>query len=125
MVTHKTSASCVTPSLPISSRRYPLLSPPRRRGCQPKTAAKAAVEIGQVVETAIECDVADPALAATRQQRRRLAQPQFVQPHREAGAGLVEQFVDIALRQSGRGGEFLRGKIRLRKTLLQDHQHRL
>src|SRR5229473_3422461 len=105
------------------SRFIPLLSPARRRGRQPKAAAKAAVEIGQVVKTAIECDVADPALSPARQQLRRLAQPQFVQPHGETGAGLVKQFVDVALRQSGRGGEFLRGKIRLGKTFLQDHQH--
>src|SRR5450631_2658719 len=103
----------------------PPLPPPRRRGRQPEAAAKAAVEIGQVVKAAIERDVADPAFAAARQQRRGLAQPQLVQPHRETGAGLKQQFIDIALRQSGRRGQFLRGKIRLGKTLLQDHQHRL
>src|SRR6267378_3376142 len=102
MVTRKASASCVMPSLP--------LSPPRRRGRQPEAAAKAAVEIGQVVKTAIEGNVADPAPAGTYQQIRRLAQPQFGQPHRETGAGLVQQFVDIALRQPGRGGKLLRGK---------------
>src|SRR5690348_7159346 len=60
-----------------------------------------------------------------RQQLRRLAQPQLVEPQRKTCAGLEQQLVDIALRKPGGRGQFLRRKIRLGKTLLQDHQYAL
>src|SRR5256885_11678522 len=109
MVTRNGGASCGKISL--------CLTPPGRCRRKPKTTAETAVEIRQVVKAAVEGDVADPPLARMRQTFGGLAQPQFGQPHRKAGAGLIQQFIDIALRQPGRGGELLCGKIRLGKTL--------
>src|SRR5881394_4020514 len=79
------------------------------RRSETKTPAEAAVEIGQVVETAIERDIADAAVSRPGQQFGGLAQPQFVQPRAETGARLKQQFVDIALRQPRRRGKFLGG----------------
>src|SRR4051812_15877460 len=81
---------------PTVSRRpgFPTLLPSSRRaGRQPEAAAEAAVEIGQVVEAAVEGDVADAAFGLARQQLGRLAQAQFIQAHGEAGARFIEQFV--------------------------------
>src|SRR5439155_14039714 len=98
MVTRMRGASCVKLSLRIrvlifDANRSPptdqvrghaslesALSPPRRRRRQAEAAAEAAVEIGQIVEAAIEGDVADAPLTCMRQQVCRLAQPQFQQP---------------------------------------------
>src|ERR1700694_3841283 len=63
-VTPGTGTSCVTPSQPFTGYGS---APARSRWRQSKTAAKAAVEIGQIVEAAIECHVADPALTRMRQ----------------------------------------------------------
>jgi len=62
---------------PVSASLENALSPPRCRRRQAEAAAEAAVEIGQIVEAAIEGDVADAPLTRMRQQVRRLAQPQF------------------------------------------------
>lgn len=87
-----------------TGRHAPLSSPCRCRR-QTVAATEAAVEVGEIVETAGKGDIADAAVVL-RQQICRLAQPQFGDAGGEAGAGLEQQFVDIALREAGGDGKF-------------------
>src|ERR1700744_2699929 len=99
-VTRRRCASCVT------RRKGGRLASAGRGRRQAETAAETAVEIGQGVKAAFEGNVADAPLAM-REPLRRLVQPPLGQPCRKTGAGLEQQFVDIALRQTGRLGELL------------------
>ena len=66
------------------------LRPARRSGRQPEAAAEASIEVGQVIKTADEGNIADAPMARLRQKIERFSQPQFQKAGAEARACFVQ-----------------------------------